>query len=95
MSLLLASAGLRFTAEAVLYSTGFTCIYSLAATQFLVLSAYVTPNQDLAFVLGISYVTVACLVGGYLVRLPDMVRFLPVCLFNNHTDASPLARYKS
>lgn len=66
--------GLHLTTAAVLYSTGFTCLYSLAATQFLVLSAYVMPNQDLAFVVAISYVTLAAVVGGYLVPITDMVR---------------------
>lgn len=40
----------------------------------LVFAAYLTPNQDMAFVVAVSYVTVGSVVAGFLVRISNMVR---------------------
>ncbi len=37
-------------------------------------AAYLTPNQDMAFVVAVSYVTVGSVVAGFLVRISNMVR---------------------
>ena len=42
--------------------------------QVLVMSAYMTPNQDMAFVTAVSYVTLGSVVAGFMCRISNMVR---------------------
>ena len=44
--------------------------------QVLVMSAYMTPNQDMAFVTAVSYVTLGSVVAGFMCRISNMVRAL-------------------
>ena len=52
---------------------------SLPAWQVLVMSAYMTPNQDMAFVTAVSYVTLGSVVAGFMCRISNMVRAAPSC----------------
>ena len=40
------------------------------------MSAYMTPNQDMAFVTAVSYVTLGSVVAGFMVRISNMVGLL-------------------
>lgn len=44
----------------------------------LVLSAYVTPNQDMSFVISTAYVVISVLLAGFLVKLQDLLSFMRV-----------------
>ena len=46
-------AGLLMTPKAVLLTTLALSVHSLIAVQILVLASYMTPNQDLAFVVAV------------------------------------------
>lgn len=50
------------------------CLHSLVAVQVLVLCAFLTPNQDLAFVLAVSYDVLSSLLAGVWVYIGNMVR---------------------
>ena len=50
-----------------------TILHSLCSVQLLVFVANLTPNQDLAFVLGVTYTALCVLLSGFFVRLADMV----------------------
>lgn len=69
-----ASAGLRYTDKAVLASAAVACLHSLVAVQALVLCAFITPNQDLAFVLAVSYDVLSSLLAGVWVHIGNLVR---------------------
>ena len=71
--LVLSSAGLRYTAQAVLASGAIACLHSLVAVQALVLFAFMTPNQDLAFVLAVSYDVMSSLLAGVWVHINNLV----------------------
>ena len=51
-----------------------TALHSLCSVQLLVMMANLCPNQDLAFVLAVSYTTLCVLLLGYFVRLAHVVR---------------------
>lgn len=68
------AAGLRYTAKAVLASAAVSCLHSLVAVQALVLCAFITPNQDLAFVLAVSYDVLSSLLAGIWVHISNLVR---------------------
>ncbi|BDA40680.1 ABC transporter G family member 22 [Coccomyxa sp. Obi] len=76
--ILYAMIGLRYTAEAVVLSTVVASLHSLVAVQVLVLCAFLTPNQDLAFVLAVSYDVLSSLLAGIWVYIGNMVGFLKV-----------------
>ncbi len=50
-----------------------TALHSLCSVQLLVMMANLCPNQDLAFVLAVSYTTLCVLLSGYFVRLANVV----------------------
>ncbi len=66
-------AGLLSTARAVLLTLLITALHSLCSVQLLVMMANLCPNQDLAFVLAVSYTTLCVLLSGYFVRLVHVV----------------------
>lgn len=68
--------GLRYTARAVLLTMVTVGLLSLVGVQILVLSAYLTSSQDLAFVVAVTYVTWSILLGGFIVRLSDLYTVL-------------------
>lgn len=76
-------AGLLSTARAVLLSLVVTALHSLCSVQLLVMMANLCPNQDLAFVLAVSYTTLSVLLSGYFVRLGNVVSnsARPGCMF--------------
>ena len=49
-------------------------MHSLVAVQALVLFAFMTPNQDLAFVLAVSYDVLSSLLAGVWVHIGNLVR---------------------
>jgi ATP-binding cassette, subfamily G (WHITE), member 2 len=65
-------ANLRFTAKAVFTYAGLAALGALIAVQLVVLCVYLTPNQDLAFVLAVSYVAISILLGGFYAPLTDI-----------------------
>jgi ABC-type multidrug transport system permease subunit len=68
--------GLRYTASAVLLTIVTVGLLSLVGVQILVLSAYLTNSQDLAFVVAVTYVTWSILLGGFIVRLSQLYSVL-------------------
>lgn len=70
--------GLRYDAKAVALSVVVAGLHSLVAVQLLVLAAFVTPNQDLAFVLAVGYNVLSALLSGVWVHIANMVRLLSV-----------------
>ncbi|KAK9900991.1 hypothetical protein WJX75_009850 [Coccomyxa subellipsoidea] len=66
---------LLHTARAVLLTVLVTVLHSLCSVQLLVFVANLTPNQDLAFVLGVTYTSLSVLLSGFFVRLADMHDF--------------------
>jgi ABC-2 type transporter len=46
--------------------------------QVLVCAAYITPNQDMAFVISTAYVVLSVLLAGFLVKLQDLLWFMRV-----------------
>ncbi len=73
-------------------STVVACLHSLVAVQVLVLCAFLTPNQDLAFVAAVSYDVLSSLLAGVWVYIGNMVRtqnthMLPImrCRPEKHT----------
>ena len=60
----------------MLASAAVACMHSLVAVQALVLCAFITPNQDLAFVLAVSYDVLSSLLAGVWVHIGNLV-----CLF--------------
>ena len=48
-------------------------LHSLVSVQVLVFSAIITPNQDLAFVLAVSYTCICTFLGGYFVHIDSLV----------------------
>eukprot|EP00884_Botryococcus_braunii_P000584 jgi/Botrbrau1/10526/Bobra.7_1s0007.1 len=70
--------GLRYTARAVLLTVVTVSLLSLVGVQILVLSAYLTRSQDLAFVVAVTYVTWSILLGGFIVRLSQLYSVLRV-----------------
>lgn len=64
--------GLRHSVSAILFTGLGAALHGLVSIQVVALAAYITPNQDLAFVAGIAYGLTGCLVAGYLVKMPDM-----------------------
>ena len=57
----------------MLATAGIACLHSLVAVQALVLCAFITPNQDLAFVLAVSYDVLSSLLAGVWVHIGNMV----------------------
>ena len=72
-------AGLRYSGHAIFASAAVACLHSLVAVQALVLCAFVTPNQDLAFVLAVSYDVLSSLLAGIWVHIQNLVR--PSCVY--------------
>ena len=66
-------AGLLSTARAVLMTLVVTSLHSLCSVQLLVRMANLSPNQDLAFVLAVSYTALCVLLLDYFVRLANVV----------------------
>ena len=77
-------AGLRYTDKAVLATAAIGCLHSLVAVQALVLCAYITPNQDLAFVLAVSYDVLSSLLGGVWVHIGNLVSLLAPSSMERH-----------
>ena len=69
-----APAGLRYSGHAIFASAAIACLHSLVAVQALVLCAFITPNQDLAFVLAVSYDVLSSLLAGVWVHIHNLVR---------------------
>jgi len=65
-------ANLRYTPQAVLVYASLAALGALIAVQLVVLCVYLTPNQDLAFVLAVSYVAISILLGGFYAPLKDI-----------------------
>ena len=66
----------------MLASAAVACMHSLVAVQALVLCAFITPNQDLAFVLAVSYDVLSSLLAGVWVHIGNLVRLFwqsPLC----------------
>ena len=57
----------------MLATAAIACLHSLVAVQALVLCAFITPNQDLAFVLAVSYDVLSSLLAGVWVHIGNMV----------------------
>ena len=74
----------------MLASAAVACMHSLVAVQALVLFAFMTPNQDLAFVLAVSYDVLSSLLAGVWVHIGNLVRLIRQSLFLgvSITDAS-------
>lgn len=58
----------------MLATAAVACMHSLVAVQALVLFAFMTPNQDLAFVLAVSYDVLSSLLAGVWVHIGNLVR---------------------
>jgi len=65
-------ANLRYTPQAVFIYATLAAVGALIAVQLVVLCVYLTPNQDLAFVLAVSYVAISILLGGFYAPLKDI-----------------------
>ena len=76
--------GLRYTDKAVLATAAIGCLHSLVAVQALVLCAYITPNQDLAFVLAVSYDVLSSLLGGVWVHIGNLVSLSALSCMETH-----------
>ncbi len=63
---------LRYTAQAILCTGIVAAAHSLVSIQVVALAAYMTPNQDMAFIAGIGYGLLGSLLAGFIVKLPDM-----------------------
>lgn len=70
--LVYAIIGLRGTISAIVLTGVFAAFHSVVSIQVVALAAYLTPNQDLAFVAGIAYGLLGTLVAGFLVKPSDM-----------------------
>jgi hypothetical protein len=80
--------GLRYDARAIALSVAVAGLHSLVAVQLLVLAAFITPNQDLAFVIAVSYNTLSALLSGVWVHIANMVRTL-ISLFSKYPSRVP------
>ena len=47
-------------------------LQGLCAVQMMVLAVYLTPNQDVAYVLAIAYVSLSILLGGFYIRISEV-----------------------
>ena len=70
-------ADLYSVAKTVMLNVVLAGLHSLVSVQVLVFSAIITPNQDLAFVLAVSYTCICTFLGGYFVHIDSLVR--PSC----------------
>lgn len=68
--------GLRDSPRAILLTVVTVGLLSLIGVQILVLSAYLTNSQDLAFVVAVTYVVWSVLLGGFVVRLSELFTVL-------------------
>eukprot|EP00877_Chromochloris_zofingiensis_P013185 jgi/Chrzof1/811/Cz01g29200.t1 len=65
-------AGLRNQAAAIVFNGLLSILLYLIAAQVLALAAYITPNQDVAFMVGICWTALNLLLSNYMVRYIDM-----------------------
>ncbi|BDA42962.1 ABC transporter G family member 22 [Coccomyxa sp. Obi] len=65
-------AGLRLSAHAVLLNLCITALQSMISIQLQVFCVWLTPNQDLAYVLATGYVAASILLSGFYLRIDDM-----------------------
>jgi hypothetical protein len=83
-----AMIGLRQDAAVIGMTVVISAVHSLIGVQFMVLSAFVAPNQDLAFVIAVTYSAFNILLAGFLVRLHDLIvplRVLSYGMFTHFT----------
>ena len=66
-------ADLYSVAKTVMLNVVLAGLHSLVSVQVLVFSAIITPNQDLAFVLAVSYTCICTFLGGYFVHIDSLV----------------------
>ncbi|KAK9802008.1 hypothetical protein WJX73_010401 [Symbiochloris irregularis] len=65
-------SGLRYQGHALVLFAVILVIQSLVAIQLLTFCVWLTPNQDLAYVLATGYVAASILVSGFFIRLHDL-----------------------
>eukprot|EP00884_Botryococcus_braunii_P013426 jgi/Botrbrau1/22084/Bobra.0206s0011.1 len=66
-------AGFKFSASAVLVSCIAFSIQALNASQVLIFSCYLAPNQDMAAVLASAYIVLNLLLAGFPIPLKDLI----------------------
>ena len=74
-------ADLYSVAKTVMLNVVLAGLHSLVSVQVLVFSAIITPNQDLAFVLAVSYTCICTFLGGYFVHIDSLVS--PAAVFHH------------
>lgn len=80
--------GLRKDVAVIWMTVAIAAVHSLIGVQFMVLSAFVAPNQDLAFVIAVTYSAFNILLAGFLVRIQDLIvplRVLSYGMFTHFT----------
>jgi hypothetical protein len=65
-------AGLRAEWSAIALNSAIVCVQSLISIQLQVFCVWLTPNQDLAYVLATGYVAASILLSGFYLRSRDM-----------------------
>ena len=65
-------AGLRADFGAIALNSAIVCVQSLISIQLQVFCVWLTPNQDLAYVLATGYVAASILLSGFYLRARDM-----------------------
>lgn len=65
-------AGLRPDISAIAVNSAIVCVQSLISIQLQVFCVWLTPNQDLAYVLATGYVASSILLSGFYLRTRDM-----------------------
>ena len=65
-------AGLRPDVSAIAVNSAIVCVQSLISIQLQVFCVWLTPNQDLAYVLATGYVASSILLSGFYLRTRDM-----------------------
>jgi ABC-type multidrug transport system permease subunit len=76
--LIYALADLRNSVSVVLLTGLIGAGMSLIALQIVAVAVYCTPNQDMAFMLGVAYSLLGILLAGFVVKLNDMQPVLVV-----------------
>lgn len=83
-----AMIGLRQDVAVIGMTVAVAAVHSLIGVQFMVLSAFVAPNQDLAFVIAVTYSAFNILLAGFLVRIQDLIvplRIVSYAMFTHYT----------
>ena len=70
-------SALRWSLSAVITFGVLQSVNALVAVQCVVLCVYLTPNQDIAFVLATSYVAISILLGGFYIPI-EMITIAPL-----------------